>query len=67
MEKVKLAFSLNETEHRFIQFHMMDKPVIKPSSLGFILSGNDNFNSDFEITGSEKKSRMKPGNRFGAK
>ncbi len=57
MDKIKLAFSLNETGTPIYSVSFEDKPVIKPSSLGFVFSNNENFNSGFELINSEQKSQ----------
>ncbi len=57
MNKVKLAFSLNETGTPVYAVSFNDKPVIKSSTLGFVLSNNDNFKNSFEVIGSDKKSQ----------
>lgn len=56
MQKVKLAFDVdkNGTPEYAVSFDQ--KPVIQPSSLGFVFTDNDNFNNNFQIISSEKKS-----------
>jgi hypothetical protein len=56
MDRIKLSFSLNENGTPIYSVTFNDNPVIKPSSLGFVFSNDDNFNSDFEISGSDKSS-----------
>ncbi len=56
MDRIKLAFSLNENGTPIYSVTFNDKPVIKPSSLGFVFINNDNFNSGFEVTGSDTTS-----------
>ena len=55
-DKIKLDFLLNENGTPVYSVSFNDKPVIKPSSMGFVLTNNDNFNSSFELIGSDKKS-----------
>ncbi len=57
MDRIKLSFSLNENGTPIYSVAFNDKPVIKPSSLGFVFSNNDNFSNGFEITGSDKTSQ----------
>ncbi|MGH2566296.1 MAG: glycoside hydrolase family 97 N-terminal domain-containing protein, partial [Ginsengibacter sp.] len=56
MNKVKVSFMLDEKGTPLYTISYSDKPVIKPSQMGFIFSNNDNFNSGFELTGSDKNS-----------
>jgi hypothetical protein len=56
MDRIKLSFSLNENGTPVYSVTFNDKAVIKPSSLGFVFTNNDNFNSGFELTSSDKTS-----------
>ena len=57
MDKVKLVFSLNEKGEPVYAVSFNDKPVIKPSQMGFVLSNDDNFSSNFGLTGSDTTSK----------
>ena len=56
MERVKVDFTLNNDGVPAYSVSYDQKTIIKPSTLGFTLVNNDNFNSNFEILGSEKRS-----------
>ena len=56
MEMVKVDFTLNNDGVPAYSVSYDQKTIIKPSTLGFTLVNNDNFNSNFEILGSEKRS-----------
>ena len=56
MDKVKMDFTLNKEGVPFYWVSYDQKTIIKPSVLGFTFVNNDNFNSNFEILGSEKRS-----------
>jgi len=56
MGKVKMDFTLNKDGAPIYSVSYDQKTIIKPSALGFIFVSNDNFNSNFEILGSENKS-----------
>ncbi len=56
MNKVKLSFMLDEKGTPVYEISYGEKQIIKSSQMGFVFSNNDNFNSGFEITNSEKKS-----------
>ena len=57
INKVKLVFSLNEKGEPVYAVSFNDKPVIKPSQMGFVLSNNNNFSNNFELTGSDTTSK----------
>ncbi|NOT76167.1 MAG: glycoside hydrolase family 97 protein [Cyclobacteriaceae bacterium] len=54
MGKVKVEFSIDDAGTPSYTVLYNQKPVVLPSKLGFILSDN-NFSSNFELTGSETK------------
>ena len=56
MNKVKLSFMLNEKGTPVYAVFYGEKQIIKPSQMGFVFSNNDDFNSGFELTGSDKNS-----------
>jgi len=56
MQKVKMDFTLNKEGVPVYSVSYDQKIIIKPSALGFIFVNNDNFNSNFEVLGSENKS-----------
>jgi len=56
MQKVTMDFTLNTDGVPVYSVSYDQKVIIKPSALGFTFTNNDNFNSNFEIQGSEKRS-----------
>ena len=56
MEKVKMDFTVNKDGVPIYSVSYDQKTIIKPSVLGFTFFNNDNFNANFKIVGSEKKS-----------
>jgi glucan 1,4-alpha-glucosidase len=56
MQKVKMDFTLNKDAVPVYSVSYDQKTIIQPSALGFTFVNNDNFNSNFEILGSEKRS-----------
>ena len=66
MKKVKLSFMVDQNGSPVYSITYNDKPVIKDSKMGFVFThlegpafnfiNKDDFNSGFELTGSEKKS-----------
>ena len=56
MDKIKMDFTLNKEGVPVYSVFYDQKAIIKPSVLGFTFVNNDNFNSNFEILGSEKRS-----------
>ncbi len=54
MERVKMDFTLNKSGVPVYSVSYDQKTIIKPSALGFTFVNDDNFNSNFEILGSEK-------------
>ncbi|KAA9037291.1 glycoside hydrolase family 97 protein [Ginsengibacter hankyongi] len=56
LQKLKMVFTLNKGGVPVYSVSYDQKPIIQQSTLGFILANNDNFYSNFEILGSEKKS-----------
>jgi glucan 1,4-alpha-glucosidase len=56
MEKVKMDFTLSKDGVPVYSVSYDQKTIIKPSALGFTFVDNDNFHSNFEISGSEKRS-----------
>jgi hypothetical protein len=56
MQKVRLAFNLDKKGTPVYSVSFDQKMIIKRSELGFILANDDAFNSNFEMTSSEKKS-----------
>ncbi len=55
MQKVKMDFTLNNGGIPVYSVSYDQKTIIKSSALGFTFVNNDNFNSNFEILGSEKR------------
>ena len=55
LQKVKMDFTLNNNGVPVYSVSYDQKTIIKPSALGFTFVNNDNFNSNFEILGSEKR------------
>jgi hypothetical protein len=55
MGNMKLLFSIEQGGVPCYSVDYLDKPVIKPSKLGFILAGNNSFNNNFIVTGTETK------------
>ncbi len=56
MQKVKMDFMLNKDGVPVYSVSYDQKTIIQPSALGFTFVNNDNFGSNFEILGSEKRS-----------
>ncbi len=56
MQKVNMEFVLDKNGIPFYTVYYNQKVIIKPSSLGFIFTNDDDFQRNFQITGSEKKS-----------
>jgi hypothetical protein len=56
MQKVKMSFILDKNGTPVYSVFYDQKTIIQASKLGFTLTNNDDFNSNFKITGSEKKS-----------
>ena len=55
MQKIKLDFRLDKKGTPVYSVSFDRKVIIQPSELGFIFTNDDNFNSNFQITSSEKK------------
>ena len=56
MSKVRLEFILDAQGKPFYSVYYGEKPVIKPSALGFTLANDSAFDKHFELTGSEQTS-----------
>jgi hypothetical protein len=56
MQKVKMTFILNNKGTPLYSVSYDQKVIIQPSELGFIFTNDDDFNTNFQITTSEKKS-----------
>lgn len=56
MQKVKLTFILDKKGTPAYSVSFDQKVIIRPSELGFIFTNDDAFNSNFKVTGSERKS-----------
>ena len=56
MQKVKMTFMLDKKGTPVYSVSFDQKVIIQPSELGFIFTNDDAFNSNFQITTSEKKS-----------
>lgn len=54
MEKVQVSFMLDKNGLPAYSVSFDQKPIIKPSEMGFTLSNDDDFKNNFEITGSDK-------------
>ncbi len=55
MGNVNVSFELDKNGAPLYSVSLNKKMVIRPSSMGFIFSDNDNFNSGFTVLSSEKK------------
>lgn len=55
MEKVEVSFMINKNGSPTYSLSFDQKPIIKPSEMGFTLSNDDDFKNNFEIIGSDKK------------
>ncbi|MEP6615958.1 MAG: glycoside hydrolase family 97 protein [Ginsengibacter sp.] len=56
MQKVKLVFTVDQQGTPLYAVSFDQKTIIQTSSLGFTLVNDDNFNNNFQIINSEKKS-----------
>jgi len=56
MGKVKFSFALDETGSPVYAVYFNQKPVIRPSHMGFMLLDDSSFYKDFIMTGSARKS-----------
>lgn len=56
MNKVRLEFMLDAEGKPVYSVYYGEKPVIKPSALGFTLANDSAFDKHFELTGSEQTS-----------
>ncbi len=56
MNKVRLEFMLDAEGKPLYSVYYGEKPVIKPSALGFTLANDSAFDKHFELTGSEQTS-----------
>src|SRR5437870_683069 len=60
MEKIRVLFNVDAKGTPVYSVSFGQKVIIQPSQLGFIFSNDDAFNSNFEITASEKRSVDEP-------
>jgi glucan 1,4-alpha-glucosidase len=56
MNKVKFEFTLDSEGSPVYSVYYGEKPVIKPSAMGFTLSNDSAFDKHFELTGSDRSS-----------
>src|ERR1700759_5077545 len=56
LNKVRLEFMLDAAGKPVYSVYYGEKPVIKPSAMGFTLANDSAFDKNFELTGSEQTS-----------